>query len=354
MFEPKTVAIPDKVTRIDKNAFNGCSSLTKITLPKGVTEIGNSAFSGCEKLSSIALPEGLKAIGTEAFREAKSLTSIVLPEKLETLGEGIFYDDTSLASVTWPTSLKSVPENTFYGCTGLTSFDFSKITESIGDSAFSKSGLKEVVLPEGLTSIGYRSFSDSASLKKVVIPSSVNEIGTGAFTSCASLSDFTNNSTITTGPNNFLSFSGIETIDAKIINKEMTSTSFYAFQRNEKLKTVEIPGTLKEIGGSAFMECPNLTSLTLEEGVEKIGTTAFQKDIGLEKKEAVIYLPKSLQSIGANAFSKFKEGSTSEYVLMVLKNVHYAGTKAELEVLKPEAAFGVGSTIACSDGTVTI
>lgn len=49
----QVVVIPGKFTKIDDNAFSGCSSLTNITIPNSVNYIGKAAFSGCSSLDSI-------------------------------------------------------------------------------------------------------------------------------------------------------------------------------------------------------------------------------------------------------------------------------------------------------------
>ena len=69
-----SVKIPDYVTSIGANAFNGCLSLTKVTIPDSVKSIGYWAFSGCSSLSSVTIPNSVNNIGDWAFASCDKLT----------------------------------------------------------------------------------------------------------------------------------------------------------------------------------------------------------------------------------------------------------------------------------------
>lgn len=64
------------VNSIAESAFEGCSSLTAITIPDSVTRIGESAFEGCSSLTSITIPDSVKSIGVHAFNGCISLKTI--------------------------------------------------------------------------------------------------------------------------------------------------------------------------------------------------------------------------------------------------------------------------------------
>ena len=73
------------------SAFEGCSSLTSLTIPSSVTSIGAFAFKGCSGLTSLTIPSGVTSIGRSAFSGCSGLTSIyVYLEKLPELGTYIF------------------------------------------------------------------------------------------------------------------------------------------------------------------------------------------------------------------------------------------------------------------------
>ena len=50
-----SVTIPNNVTSIDNNAFNGCDGFINIIIPNSVTNIGNSAFYGCDGLTGVTI-----------------------------------------------------------------------------------------------------------------------------------------------------------------------------------------------------------------------------------------------------------------------------------------------------------
>ena len=114
----KRVIIADGVTTIGDNAFNGCSSLTSVTIP--VTIIGWSAFSGCSSLTSVTIPNSVTIIGGSAFSGCSSLTSVTIPNSVTTIERSAFSSCTNLQKVNIGNSVKSIGEQAFYECTKLT------------------------------------------------------------------------------------------------------------------------------------------------------------------------------------------------------------------------------------------
>lgn len=141
----------------------------------------------------------------------------------------------------------------------------------IGACTFTSSNLTEIVLSNGIISMGEQAFSFSPDLKKVVIPASVKRITTAAFWWCENLSEV-------------------------ILSGGVTEIENQAFDRCTSLENITLPSGIKSIGTAAFSKCP-LTSIKLPDGLETIGSLAFQ---GCQATNVTI--PSSVTEIGEGAF----------------------------------------------------
>ena len=131
-----------------------------------VTSIGDSAFDGCSSLTSVTIPNSVTSIGEFAFNDCSSLKSVTIPNSVTSIVQGSFGGCSSLKSVTIPNSVTSIGDLAFSGCTYL----------------------RSVTIPDSVTSIGKYAFSACTNLRSVTIPDSVQSIGNDAFSGCESLS----------------------------------------------------------------------------------------------------------------------------------------------------------------------
>ena len=278
------LVLPSYITKINQNAFSGCSSLTSITIPERVTSIGYSAFSGCTGLTSITIPDSVTSIDDYAFNGCSGLTNITIPDSVTSIGRYAFMNCTGLTNITIPDSVTSIVGSAFNGCTGLTSIivdEGNTKYHSAGNCLIETatktliSGCKTSVIPTdgGVTSIGDDAFRNCSGLTSVVIPDSVTSIGGGAFAGCKGLTSIT-------------------------IPNSVTSIGYSAFSGCTGLTSITIPDSVTSIGESAFNGCSGLTNITIPDSVTSIGRYAFMNCTGLTN----ITIPDSVTSIGDRAF----------------------------------------------------
>ena len=81
----------DSATTIKTGVFQGCKSLTKVTIGSQVTSIGSYAFSDCEGLTSITIPDSVTSIGSYAFSGC-NLTSVTIESNYAYKNAGTGYN----------------------------------------------------------------------------------------------------------------------------------------------------------------------------------------------------------------------------------------------------------------------
>ena len=125
-----------------------------------VTSIGNKAFCDCYNLTSVEIPSGVTSIGDRAFFNCSALKNVEIPSGVTSIGISAFYWCDRLTDVTFEAN--------------------SRLT-SIGDSAFVNGAMKELVIPEGVQTIGNWVFLECGDLQTVTIPDSVTSVGNYIF-----------------------------------------------------------------------------------------------------------------------------------------------------------------------------
>ena len=144
-----SVTIPNSVTSIGEYAFDRCTGLTSVTIPNSVTYL--SGFSNCFSLTSVTIPESVTSIGIEAFRYCTSLTSITIPNSVTSIDQRAFNGCYGLTSITIPNSVTSIGQNAFFACSNLTSVKVCWSRPLANGAAFDADVKKNAVLyvPKG-------------------------------------------------------------------------------------------------------------------------------------------------------------------------------------------------------------
>ena len=239
----KAPKIPNGVTNIGNLAFNNCSELINVIIPDSVTSVGVFAFDGCESLTSVTIGNGVASIGRGSFTDCTKLISVYYNGTLEqwcgfdfeiltsnpcSYGASLYINNKLLKDVIVPDGVTSIGNYAFYGCTSLTSVTISDGVTSIGESAFKKcTNLTSVVIPDSVTNIGNSAFYECKNLTNVVVPNGVNIIEDGTFYCCTSLTSVTIPDSVTS-----------------IGNKEIKMVG--AFRECENLIEINYSGTMDQ------------------------------------------------------------------------------------------------------------
>lgn len=208
----KTVIIGSDVTRIGRQAFRGCTNLSKIDIPDTLINIGNLAFLETAFHNDSKNWENNQFCLGNRLIDVKNISShIIVNQGIEYICDGAFSDNQNITGITIPNGVISIADNAFAHCF-----------------------IKNITLPDSITGIGRYAFQYCAFLESVNIPEGVTKINWGTFSFCGRLKNI-------------------------VIPKSITIIEDSAFYSCDNLESVLIPYSVKNIGEDAFSECPNLT-----------------------------------------------------------------------------------------------
>ena len=154
----RIATIPEGVTNIANSAFPQCKSLGFIALPHSCVTIGSAFTYSHGGLSHISLPPKLQSLGGSNFRASYALRRVCIPQDVVTVG-GIMFYQSGVREVVLPSGLSTLQSQFFDGC----------------------DQLREVILPEGLEAIAGAAVRNCTALARLEIPASVSSIGANAF-----------------------------------------------------------------------------------------------------------------------------------------------------------------------------
>jgi serine/threonine protein kinase len=208
--------IPYSVNHIGCSAFKNCKSLKFVEIPQNtsLTKLENYIFEGCSSLSKITLSESIEDVGEWTFAGCTTLTNIILPSQIRRIGHGLFSGCINLQSINDLDNIKEIESEAFFNCRMLKYFKLSPSVEKIGHNVFigmpiqnidissdryekdhmalytkDKKKIIEVLMikseweiPNSVETICEWAFN-GCSLKKLVIPKSVKNIESKAFVS---------------------------------------------------------------------------------------------------------------------------------------------------------------------------
>ena len=268
-----------KLSRIITNI---CKKLNKVNIPDSVTAVSDGLFAGCDALREITLSPDhplLEMVDGVLFNKVDSALlwypvpragqEYAVPDGTKRIGAESFYD-TQLQKIILPDSVEELPESAFENCMQLKTINIPPKVVSANSVFKSCDKLESINVDEGNEVL--------ASMDGVLFD------------------------TIT---HTLLKYPAAKRGSAYTVPEGTEAIMNNAFE-NTTLTQVVIPGSVRFIGGNAFLFCKQLTQIILPEGIEEFGSSPFQWCSNLVKAD----LPASLTTINGNPFlrcEKLKE-----------------------------------------------
>lgn len=280
-----SIEMSNSITSIEESAFYGCSGLTSIEIPDNVTNIEKSAFGGCSNLETVYWNAvecaSVYSEDNLLFKSCSKLTMIVFGDRVTSIPAYAFYGCGSVTSITISNGVKNIGESAFEGCGSVTNIEIPKNVTSIERYAFRDCGalkavywnatacasagsnngaifslcrkLTSIIIGDNVTVIPQYAFSRCTGVKNITIPNCVTSIGNYAFKDCSSLETVYWNAVACTsaGSNNDAIFYNCKKLTSIIIGDDVIGIPSYAFS-NCGLTSINLPKTLKTLGENAL------------------------------------------------------------------------------------------------------
>ncbi|MBR3789616.1 MAG: leucine-rich repeat domain-containing protein, partial [Clostridia bacterium] len=200
----------------------------------------------------------------------------------------------------------------FYKCTLLASIEIPQSVTTIEKDAFyGCSALETVIIPDSVTTIGEYAFSCCTALVTVKLGKGITTMGGYIFRDCVSLKSVTISEGVTTIER--ATFWGCSALETVIIPDSVTKIGEFAFRYCKGLETIILPDKLTIIGSGAFNGCSSLVSITIPISVTEISGSAFEECTSLASVNAPC-------SWNEKPLYKFKSGVTVTIQSHTLEN----------------------------------
>ncbi len=327
------VIIPDNVIAVNKDAFYNCDEITSVEVPKSVTEIGYDAFYSCDNLESITIENptceiydsettisnayiygytnsaawfdgviyGYENSTAQAYADKYDIAfgylgtdPLVTVPAVTTTPEPVYtWAPAMTESETTPTYLYSdlkyyiagenavicgyEPSETTQTTVSVPEEIDGKTVKGIDSNVFNGCDtIKEIILPNSITSVGKRAFYNCTALEKINIPDGVAIIYDETFEGCENLKSISIGSLMSTLENIPYSQKSIEEINVSENNHYFSSENGVLYNKDKTevivvpdstLTEFIIPDSVTNIRSGAFDDCNMLERITLGAGI---------------------------------------------------------------------------------------
>ncbi len=256
----------NRVVEIPNEAFSGCTGLKELTI-KGSPTLGTGVFDNCS-------PDLTVKVNLETYlKYHNDYPMMVCPNYAANLddlskceGDEIYFDLTTYDD---PDAVKTALQNTDKKVTLKLPSDVTAIDAYAFQNCAS---LKEIILPEGLTTIGAGAFKGSG-LSEIPVPASVTSLGPGAFESCKNLTSINLPSGLKTIDGQ--TFAGCTKLSQVTLPESLEILVTGAFQGCSELQSITIPAGVKLIPSYVFYNCTKLKEITILGTIYDFGNSVF-------------------------------------------------------------------------------
>ena len=314
------------------------NNIKHIIVKDGVTSLGSSIFYGFSQVEDVKLPTSLRSIGYGAFEKCELLKELIIPEGVTKIGNGIINNCTNIKKISLPSTLNTVSRLIDMESSSNVQLEEVVLNDGIktlGNYAFwNFKNLKNIIIPESVTNIGEFAFSECTALSNLTLPDSITEIAVGAFSNCVSLGKVTLPNKLTS-----LGNGAFEYCNAEIIFP--ASLKYIPIMGDNAVTKVTIPEGVKMIGEEAFAYCSNFTEITLPSTITNIERSAFFNTPITE----FVY-PQNIDNIPASAFggTKLTEFSVPDNVKEIDDGAFYNCTDLK-KITIPEFVTYIGNDV---------
>lgn len=257
------INVAEGTEEIMYNAFAGAEHVTRVNLPGSVGIIGDYAFDFMYALEAINVDGSNSAYSSAdgvLFDKARSVLLIYpqgavaetysTPSSVTMIGMAAFANNSHLRNIVLNEGLLSVGDYAFCESPLIETVALPSTLETLGQSVFTYCvSLKQIALPEGITAVPAYTFGECTGLTTVTLPSGVTEIDVAAFIGCTSMEAIDLPSGLKTIYNGAFQRTGLRSVD---VPEGVTEIDINVFSHSDNLKTVVMPSTLNSIGGSSF------------------------------------------------------------------------------------------------------
>jgi hypothetical protein len=303
----------------DKNKISLLKTIKSIELPSTLTSIWFQAFENQIIEWNLILPNSLRTIWGSAFYKNKISWELILPNTLQTIWDNAFYWNNiswTLVIPWWVTTVTNAFE-----CNQINKIVFWSWIVTINDNAFrtyscwSKKTIKEIELPQTLTSIWSSAFNGQRIEWELILPNTLQTIWDSAFNNNNISWTLVIPWWVTTVTSAFR----CNPIEKIIFSEWVTQINDSAFNGYcspiiSSIKEIELPSTLISIWSQAFSQQNIWWSLKLPESLQSVRNNAFSYN-----HLSSVYIPNAVTELQAWAFN----GYVKWYTTSIKENIDY-------------------------------